>query len=108
MSDFWSTARQAAAAEFGRRHWRVYATFAWAKRLAPLLAGLVVAAGLIAAGYYLTATWVTWSPWIPTIVVGLAVAGGAGLLLAFATWLWRNRWRWSMPRPVRLRWWRSW
>lgn len=108
MSDFWSTARQSAAAEFGRRHYRGFAALAWARRLAPLLAGVIVAGMLVAAGFWLTANWVTWRPWIPTIVIGLAVAGGAGLLLAFAAWLWRNRWRWSVPRPVRLRWWRSW
>ncbi|HEY9416319.1 MAG TPA: hypothetical protein VIQ30_16295 [Pseudonocardia sp.] len=95
MSGFFSTARDAAAAEFGRRNYRTFAVLAWLRRLAPAAVPLAVVVVLVAAGGGAAATRDAWVPQIPQVVVVLSIVAGAVLLLAFVVWLWRNRWRWQ-------------
>lgn len=95
MSGFFSTARDAAAAEFGRRNYRTFAVLAWLRRLAPVASTLGVMVVVVAAAGGAAASREAWLPYVPQGVVVLSIAAGAGLLLAFLVWLWRNRWRWQ-------------
>ncbi|MGK5737290.1 hypothetical protein [Micromonospora sp. URMC 103] len=95
MSGFFSTARDAAAAEFGRRNYRTFAFLAWARRLAPFLSSLVTILVVVAAAGGLSASRESWLPYMPQIVVVASVVAGVSLLLAFTVWVWRNRWRWQ-------------
>lgn len=95
MSGFFATARDSAAAEFGRRNYRTFAFLAWARRLGPVLSGFVTLLVVVAAAGGLSASRESWLPYVPQAVVALSVVAGAGLLLASVVWTWRNRWRWQ-------------
>lgn len=95
MSGFFSTARDAAAAEFGRRNYRTFAFLAWVRRLAPLASSLAVLLVIVAGLGGASATRESWLPYVPQVVVVLSVVAGVSLLAAFGIWVWRNRWRWS-------------
>lgn len=95
MSGFFTQARDAAAAEYGRRNYRTFAFLAWARRALPALSSVAVAAVVVASVGGAAAVRGSWLPYVPQVVVVLAVAGGVGLLVAAAVWGWRNRWRWG-------------
>jgi hypothetical protein len=91
---FMERARNAAAAEFGRRHYRWFLAFAMLRRVLPVAAVFVVVLGLLAVGAVAVDSWESWRHWIPAIITWTAVVAGISLPAAFAVWVWRNRWRW--------------
>lgn len=91
MSGFFATARDSAAAEFGRRNYRTFAYLAWARRLTPALSTLGVLVLVLGAAGGAAATRESWTPYAPHAVAVLAAVA----LLALAVWAWRNRWRWQ-------------
>lgn len=95
MGDFWSEAKGSAAREFGARHYRAFAFLAYGRRLLPVVLGLCIAAFAVMTAAGAVKRWDDWSPWIPIVVTWMAVAAGVALPVAFAVWLWRNRWRWQ-------------
>ncbi|MEU1240022.1 hypothetical protein ABZ388_06655 [Micromonospora parva] len=95
MSGFFGTAREAAAAEFGRRNYRTFAFLAWVKRLAPAMSTLALLLVIVAAAGGTARTRDSWTPYVPQIVVVLSIVAGVSLLLASVVWVWRNRWRWQ-------------
>lgn len=94
MGSFWRQAQGAAAREFGARNMGLFVFLAAARKLLPALAVLVALAAVGGLGFGVVTTWDTWSPWAPTVVVWLSVAAGIALVVAFGSWVWRNRWRW--------------
>lgn len=95
MSGFFATARDAAAAEFGRRNYRTFAFLAWARRLAPAVSTLVILGVIVGSAGGAAATRESWEPYLPQVVVVLSVVASVSLLSAFGLWVWRNRWRWQ-------------
>jgi hypothetical protein len=91
---FFDEARDSAAREFGRRHYRSYALGAILGRAAPIVGGLIVTAGIVAGAMWVIDAWPSWSTWIPTVIAWAAGLLGIALLIGAGVWIWRNRWRW--------------
>lgn len=115
MDRFWRAATSQAGREFGARHYRWFLGARVARGVAPVLLPLLGALGLIVAvvaGYrWLSPDW----PAIGSHVADWGSAAGVGLLwvigtisvvaagLALLVYVWRNWWRLSVFRPMRIR-----
>jgi hypothetical protein len=120
MGRFWDSATDQAGREFGARHYRWFAGARIARGVAPAFLTLLGLAGVVAAavaGYrWLSPDWYAIGSqvarWGSAAGIGaLWVIGGLVVVvvgIALLAYAWRNWWRLSLFRPMRMRrpmWW---
>jgi hypothetical protein len=114
---FWEAATYQAGREFGARHWRWFVGVRIARRLAPVIAVLVILGALMLAYRMIAPDWAaigkSVSEWVPSAsslpsvgqmaLWGILVVIGLVIVIALARWVGNNWWRWWMHRPMWMR-----